>query len=317
MNRFPLLAALAVLAASAWAPTTGAGEALALRQAVVVEDALIRLGDLFDGALVDPARPIAKAPKPGESLVLDARWLALMSRAYGLDWRPSSSFDQVVVGRASRRIGMAQIKEALLAAIEERGLGGAEGETIEVVIDGNPSLALPTNLPATLTVQQLQFDSRQRRFTARLAAPADGPAAAQGTVTGELHRLVEIPVPRRRLMPGETIAEGDIEWVRRSVERVGPEMASGPEQLIGMAPRRPLAQGEPVRLADLGSLIAVKKGALVTVVLRTALLTATVQGKALDAGSLGSAIRVVNTKSNRVLNATVVDPTTVAVETGN
>ncbi|MNF12653.1 flagellar basal body P-ring biosynthesis protein FlgA [compost metagenome] len=55
------------------------------------------------------------------------------------------------------------------------------------------------------------------------------------------------------------------------------------------------------------------KGSLVTITLATENLTLSVQGKALQDGGRGDVIRVVNTQSNRILEATVAGPSIVAV----
>src|SRR3546814_19906025 len=80
----------------------GAGPAAAeglvtLRDAAVVEDAVVRLSDLFDG-IGDPAlagTPVAQAPEPGVSVDVGARWLYAVAPAHPLEWEP--------IGRASRR----------------------------------------------------------------------------------------------------------------------------------------------------------------------------------------------------------------------
>jgi len=57
----------------------------------------------------------------------------------------------------------------------------------------------------------------------------------------------------------------------------------------------------------------VTKGSLVTMVLQQKSMTLTAQGKALEAGSDGQVIRVVNTMSNRTVEAVVIGPNQVSV----
>src|SRR3546814_11671597 len=107
MGRLPsfgsLVRGLSILApAGPWGAEEVAVAPALLRNAVTIDGGLIRVGDLFDGALPNGDVAVARAPAPGESVVLDARWLSAVARAYGLAWRPASRFDQTVVkiGRA-------------------------------------------------------------------------------------------------------------------------------------------------------------------------------------------------------------------------
>jgi flagella basal body P-ring formation protein FlgA len=57
----------------------------------------------------------------------------------------------------------------------------------------------------------------------------------------------------------------------------------------------------------------VHKGDLVTIVLETPSLQLTAQGKALDDGARGALVRIENTKSSRIVDASVTAAGTVAV----
>ena len=312
-----VIVCLGVLAAAAgpWgghgrAAVAGPAQPLLLRASVMVEDPVIRLDDLFDGALADGAVAVARAPAPGNSLVLDATWLAGVAHAYGLPWQPASRFDQVVVGRRSQEVGEHQIKGVLLAALAERGLGG----DIDLEFDaGNPTLTLPTNVSATVAIQQLSVDSRTRRFTATIVAPGDGPVEARTILYGAAFAMTDVPVVTRRVMPGEVIASADIGWASVRVDRIGSNALLDPAQLVGKTPRHPIRPNEPLRSGDLQTAVAIKKGSQVTVIYATENMMLTVLGRAMEDGAEGGVVRVMNTKSNRVIEATVVDARTVRV----
>jgi flagellar basal body P-ring formation protein FlgA len=84
-------------------------------------------------------------------------------------------------------------------------------------------------------------------------------------------------------------------------------------ELVGKTPRRLLRAHEPLRSFDVETPVVVHKGDLVTILLETATMRLTAQGKALEDGSLGAGIRIANTKSSRVIDAVVVAPNLVKV----
>ena len=59
---------------------------LTLRDRIMVDDVVVRLGDLFQESLSDGDVAVAQAPKAGQTLSLDARFLQQVARAYRLSW---------------------------------------------------------------------------------------------------------------------------------------------------------------------------------------------------------------------------------------
>src|SRR5690606_27556177 len=87
------------------------------RPTVLVENGEIRLGDLFANLPSGGERVVAIAPPPGERLILDAAQLTAIAAAAGLDWRPRSSRDRILVERSSRIVDAAQIERLFARAI--------------------------------------------------------------------------------------------------------------------------------------------------------------------------------------------------------
>lgn len=291
------------------APQT-ASTGLSLRNEVEIDDHLIRLRDLFTGAVTDPNRPVAEAPPPGESITLDANWLAAMARQVALPWQPETRFDQVRVTRSGIAIEPGTVKVALLQALNARGLSG----DFDIAFDGEgPSLMLPTGAEPTVAIQTLTYDPSSGRFAAAIAAPAIGPAEASATITGRAYSMIDVPVLTRRISPGDTITAADVTWISMPSDRVGLGVITELADLTGKTPRRPIKAQQPVRSGDLIQAIAITKGSLITVALEGSNMSLTIQGKALQNGAVGDTIRVVNTQSNRTLDAVVVSSSRVTV----
>jgi len=132
-------------------------------------------------------------------------------------------------------------------------------------------------------------------------------------VAGRAYGTVEVPVLTRRVAPGDTISAGDIDWMELRAEQAGTDIAASEAQLIGLTPKRGVPVNQPVRVRDLQSPRVVDKGAMVTITLTSQNLTLSAQGKALQDGGKGDTIRVVNTQSNRIVEAVIVGPNQVAV----
>ena len=70
------LFSLALFSVMIFAGAALAANPLTLRSDAVVTGDVVRIGDLFDNAAEMADTPVAFAPEPGRSVVLDAAWLA-------------------------------------------------------------------------------------------------------------------------------------------------------------------------------------------------------------------------------------------------
>ncbi len=308
-----LLLLAAALLQQARAETAPAVQDLVtLRISSVVEDDVVRLRDLFDG-IAEPAlaeTPVAKSPQPGASVEVGARWLAAVARAHGLPWQPRSRYERITLRRDSHDIPSEEIEDALRLALADQGLDGE----LQLAMD-NPGLRLrlPSTAERSLRVTRLTLDQSSGRFLAHVTAPAHGEPQATLSVTGRALELTDVPVLGRRVKPGEVIRARDIEWVSVQANRLTRTTVVDADSLIGMSPRRPIRAQDLVRSTDLQTPVMVTKNSLVTIRLQTARLQLTVQGRAMEEGAEGDVVRVMNTKSNTVVNAVIVDTGTVVV----
>lgn len=300
----------------ATAPAVGAepGVPVVLRGNVVVNSDLVLLGDIFTGAGDKAVTPLAYAPAPGKRAVFDARWLSRVARAYGLNWRPTGIRDQTIVKRESFVIGHEEIEDAILAALIDKGAD--PGLKVEL---SNSMLRLHVagDATSTLAVEDVVYEPRTKRFTANIVAPADDPSAKRVRVTGRLNKVSDVPVLARRVMSGDIIGEDDIEWIKVRSSRLQRDIILDAGDLVGKSPKRGLRTGRPVRASEVRRPLLVNKNSLVNIVLQAPFMLLTSQGRALEQGSAGDTIRVVNTQSKKVIEAEVIGAGRVTVRTLN
>jgi flagellar basal body P-ring formation protein FlgA len=279
-----------------------------LRPAITVDSAVIHLGDLFTDAGAHAADIVAPAPPPGSRTIFDAAWLADAAREHQLDWQPASRFDQASVERATRVITGDEVAQSLLAEIGRRQ--SVDGAQLQLDNAGL-RLFVPASAPSGLAIDDLTVDPHTGRFSATVSARNDNATAQR--VTGRLIRMVKLAVLDRALGPGDVIGEHDLTTLTARADRIPPDAILAARDLIGKSPRRLLRAEEPLRSDDVQMPVIVHKGDLIILVLQTPFLRLTAQAKALDDGGMNAVIRVANTKSNRLLDATVIGPNLAAV----
>jgi flagella basal body P-ring formation protein FlgA len=193
---------------------------------------------------------------------------------------------------------------ALMSALGEHAAGPDQRMQLE---------RLPP-LPATLdqrdlTLSDIAFDARSGRVGATITLAGGEPFR----VAGRLVRMVDLPVLTRLVAPGEIIGAADVAIVPVRSDRLGQSVVATADELIGRTPRRIIQPEAPVRAVDVQLPIAVHRGDLVTLIVRTRVLTVTAQGKALEDAAKGGAVRVANVKSGRVIDGVVDGPNQVSV----
>jgi flagella basal body P-ring formation protein FlgA len=318
---FALPAAAQDAVASADAPIYGAAAAnaggdasaggLTLKENVMVNDDVVRLGDLFQQPVSMGDAPVAQAPRPGQTIVLDNRFLRSLVRAYQLDWAPKSKYQRVLVGRMSQEIPPAKVTEQVKAALKDY-LG--TDKDVEISFDvGNVDFVLPTNVAPTVAIRDMRFDPASQRFAVQLVVPATGPTLISRLVAGTVYETIQLPVLSHPVAPGDVIQLSDLDWLPVRLDRIAPNAATDPRQLVGMTARRPLRAEQMLRLNDVTMAAAIRRGSMVTLMVKTANMTLTAQGRALEDAALGQPIRVVNTGSNKQLTGIVQDGSTVAI----
>lgn len=304
-----LIALAAALPARAETAAVPAKPAPRLVGTVVVKGEIVRLGDIFDNTGAKGDTAIAYAPAPGRRATLDADWLAETARRNDLAWTPHSPADRVVVERASQKIGADAILAELAAALRDYS---GEGELKIELDDRATEIHVAVDAAPTLSVRNLRINEVTGRFTAAVLAPADRPTV-ELAIAGRAVRVAEVPVLSHRIGRGDVIGQGDLVTAKVAVNLIGRDTLTDAKDIIGLEPTRPLMPGLPIRSQDVRPPVLVAKNSLVTIVLRRAGMELTVQGKALDEGGRGDTVRVVNTKSQRVLEAQVDGPGTVVL----
>jgi flagella basal body P-ring formation protein FlgA len=287
-------------------------ELATLRPFAVVDDAVVRLGDLFEGAGPRATAPLGPAPLPGARQVVEAGQLLAIARSHGIAWRPLGTTDRVVIERPGRPVPQAEVADLLRATLRPAGLD----EAAELELFGFTAPMVPAAAFAQLAVEGAALDPSTSRFAATLVVAAEGMPTLRQRVTGRAVATLPMLVATRRMAAGELLGPADVRLVRVPASRLRPGSVQRPEQAIGQALRRPAAAEQPLLLADLAQPLAVERGATVTMVFETPGVMLTAQGRAVEGGARGATVPVMNLSSRVVVEAQVVGPGRVRVGPG-
>jgi flagellar basal body P-ring formation protein FlgA len=287
----------------------GQTQASSLRSMTTLHGPNVYLRDLFDDAGVNADRVLGPGPDPGGRIIIEAPQLNAIARQYNVAWRSVSRADRAVLEWPGRPMKKEEAIEAVRLAVTA---GGAP-DNIEIELPGFTPPIVPAEATPESTVSQLDYDPNTGRFTAALTVTAEGMNPIDTRVSGRVDEIVEAPVALTRLLPETVLRADDVRIARVRAAILQNEVARSIDQIVGMQLRRPVAAGQPLRLADLTRPPLVQRGATVQIELSAAGLSVTGQAVALDAGAEGEKVRVQNLTSHAFLFAQVIGPGRVRV----
>jgi len=276
-----------------------------LRAKVQVTSDIVRIGDLIDNA--GPAAQIAiyRAPDLGTtgSLPVPQVINALrMHQVIGVDTR---ELKEISVTRLARAIDGKDIEAQIGRALERKnGLG--EAANLALTFDRDPGdIKLDAGFTGAMQPTTVRFDNRNGRFDITFEIANDsGISGTKLRFTGTAVETVEAAVLARTVERNEILKSSDVMVERRPKAEVGGDAANR-DRAVGMQARHQLRAGQAVKVADLVKPDLVQRDQAVTLIYETPGLYLTVRGKALDGGTEGDVVSVMNLQSKRTVSGVV------------
>jgi flagellar basal body P-ring formation protein FlgA len=317
MNMRSLVLATALLAAQITAALAqGSGDIIAapvLRANVTVSGELVRIGDVIDNAGAAAQIAIYRAPDLGTTGRVPTEQVLSALRAHqviGVDVR---DLREISVTRLARTLGAKDIEMQVAHALEHRG-GLGDAANLNLTFDRDvQDVRLEASNTGAMEPISVRYDPRRGRFdvTFEIANEHAG-APMRLRFTGTAIETVEAVVLARSIERNELIKSSDVVIERRPKAEVGGD-AAGRDRVAGMQARRQLRAGQPLKLADLVKPDLVQRDQAVTLIYEATGLYLTVRGKALDGGTEGDVVSVLNLQSKRTVTGTVIGRGQVAI----
>jgi flagella basal body P-ring formation protein FlgA len=272
--------------------------AATLKNEVIITGDSITLGDIFDGVEAkDAAFVLAPAPTPNTTLVWDANTLNRVTKAFDLPLSLDSK-NQVTIRRIATVIDQDMISKAIIASLR------ADGLTDDIELDfvgAKAEIILPHDIIEDITVETSSYNPTRKTFSASIRTGDN----QLKTFTGVTYTLVNIPVLSNSARRGDIITRNMIKEIGVRANYITDEIVISADDLVGMTPKKVIAAGSAITTADLDKPMMIKRGDLVTMQFKKGGISLTAIAKAMENGSKGDVIRLMNMGSKRTLEAQV------------
>jgi flagellar basal body P-ring formation protein FlgA len=311
-----LLATALLAAASASASAEDNDDALAapvLRASVTVSGDVVRIGDVIDNAGSAAQIAIYRAPDLGTTGILPTAQVLAALQAHQVIGVDTRDIQQISVTRLARTLEAKDIELQIARALEHRnGLGDAAN--LSLTFDrGVEDLQLEASNTGAMRPSSVWYEPRAGRFDVTFEiANASVATPTRLRFTGRAVETVEAAVLARDVERNEVLKSSDVVVERRPRAEVGGDVASR-QRAVGMQARHQMRAGQAMRMADLAKPDLVQRDQTVTMIYEVTGLYLTVRGKALEGGTEGDVVSVLNLQSKRTVSGTVVGRGQVAI----
>ncbi len=288
-----------------------------LRTDITVEDRFVTLGDLFENAGAFANRAVFQAPAPGQSGTVRADRVAEAVRDVGMVWQNNGQVGVIRIARASLILSIEEMTRVIELSLRDR-LNLSPSASLGITLQRNLApIHLPINFIGEILVTRLDYRSASGQFRAEIATSDETSTRPLIAIRGQAIETIRIPVLSRDVRRGEVITESDIEMNEIPRQRVSGDILRTINAMTGKAARRVLMAGRTVSASDIEEPKLVHRNALVTIIFATPGMTLTAQGRALADAAMGETVRLINIRSNRIVEGIVMSNGTVAMAPNN
>jgi len=284
-----------------------------LRAQVTVESDIVRIGDVIENAGTAAQIAIYRAPDLGTTGTLPTAQIINALQAHQVIGVDTHDIKSVSVTRLARTLESKEIEAQVAHALEHRnGLGDAANLSLTFDRDVQ-DVRLEAWNNGSLQPVATRYDPRSGRFDVTFEIANDiNSARTKLRFTGIAVETIEAAVLTRSVERNDVLKASDVITERRPKAEVGSDPAIR-SQAVGMQMRKQLRSGQALRTVDLAKPDLVQRDDNVTLIYETAGLYLTVRGKAVESGTEGDTVSVLNLQSKRTVSGIVVGRAQVAI----
>lgn len=284
-----------------------------LKEQITATSDFITLGDLFENVGDAANTAIFRSPDLGQQGMVRASRVKSAAERYGLVWPNPAGIETISIRRPSRLITIEQQKKLIRDTLAKK-IGQADAKSLDITFaSGAAPMHLPPKSTSDIIVKSLDYNRKSGQFKATVGLAIKQKDFRDTIFRGRAFSTQRLLVPAVTINPGTPITRESLKLSNIPNYKVRDGVAKTENQILGLASKRRLLPGQLILLTDLEQPRLVRKNAIVEIIFDRKGLAIKSEGRALENGSMGDAVRVTNTHSNKTIHATVIGPDLLTV----
>ncbi len=301
-------------------PSAAAPVTVAVNAEATVTGPIITLGELATITGDDKERikalaaiKLGNASSPGHRLALTSDTLGVRLAGAGADLSDINWLvpPTIIITTAAQTISGDRLQAAASEALLTQLSGDGDTELSVTPLGTPPDVMAP--LGSVDLKAEFPAGIRFNAPTAAVVAiSADGRPFTTVSLRFNVKAYQQVVVAARNIAAREAITADSVRTERREIGKMAGYITDT-GKVLGLAARRPITAGTPLTEAAVDKPLMVKRGTVVTILVKAGGMIITAGGQAMQDGREGELIRVQNVTSRRIVSARVVDKNTVQV----
>ena len=297
-----------------------AGVTIDVQQKTIIGKKHVRLGDIahISGgeqkfvSRID-AVVIGKAPLPGKTRIVNAKYIRLRLKQANIDIGQVRLLvpEKVIITRSHITISKEKIAGIISEYIRKKAAKTGDGTTLKSVTV-QKGLVLPKGRVTYRVINKKQSGS-SGRMAVYVDFTVDGSFHKKIRALVDIETLANVVVTRRPLGRHKIIRKADISIKRIDISKLQVNIINDPEKVIGRRTKRSIDPATILRTDLVEFPPIVKRGDVVTIIAEADGMRITALGKVKKKGHKGERLKVLNLASKKEIYARVVDANTVKV----
>lgn len=167
-----------------------------------------------------------------------------------------------------------------------------------------------------VAILESSFNEKNRRFNYKIEF-SNAEFRQVVDINGSYDETISVPALSVKIPKGEVISAEDIEYIDVASHKLRPDTILDENELVGKILKNSKSPLIPVRKRDVQQKQIVERSDNINILYKTAAITLSATGMAMDGGAEGDLIRVKNLSSNKIVQAVVQSSSTALVSSGN
>lgn len=255
---------------------------------------------------------LCQAAKPGSKLTLNISYIKSIAKQQGISTESLiwNSPDNIVIQTRSKVASSDEIQIAAEKFVKQ--MVGDLSATVNIYPTNEIRAIVLPNGDVNIKVASLSRHPINGNYSLRFTFFVDGRECEKRLIPFKAEVISEVVVASKQIEMGKVLAEDDLITASKDIG-LSSNVFCEKDKLIGKRAKRMISQDSFITSDMVEQPPIIKLGDLITIVVESASLKITAQGKAMENGIKGQVIRVINASSLRELQAQVVDANTVRV----
>lgn len=271
-----------------------------LRSEVHTLSDVVTVGDFYSNAGSLATKPLFRSPDLGTTGTVSASMVADRAIAAGLVMAGTDGLQSVIVTRRAEVFDEIRLKGLVAETLSNQD-ASLKATDLNITLFGSVGKVFGNPAAQKLVeVNNILWSRSDGRFNISYSFASEH-GRETVNLSGHAQEMMEVTTLIQPMRNGQILRSEDLTTTKLPRTKVPANAVIDPEQIVGLAARTGLRANLPLLRNDFTRPVLIKRGEKVTITYMIGNMKLTTRGKAMEDGSQGDSIDIMNLDSSRII----------------